>query len=116
MKESRITTAIIIVMFIALVGSYVAGFLIYKDYRKKVALFDRQIRFSRNRFIESQNELGKLYSRLTDIENSSKKERGTILSKINNLEYSIKTWQNEYTTALSNIAGKVDLGEISVKE
>lgn len=125
MKGSRIFSAITVLVLILLIANYIAGFLIYREYKEKADFFDRQIRFARNRFIESQNELKNIYDRLQDIENSSRSERGAILSKIRTMERSIENWQNEYTAALSEIIGKnpdnnalrkVDLGEISVKE
>lgn len=109
MKNPKVIAgSLIFVILGSIVAGYVAGFFVYRDYRKKTAYFDKQAQFSLDKFAEMQESLRDLYISLENTADKNNIEREELLSKVEIIKEDIKEWEKGYRSAIVELKEAVE--------
>jgi len=107
-----VVSLIIVILLVSIFAGYVAGFIIYKEYREKTKYYDMQAQFTLDKFEKLESNLKDLYSTLSNTVDQNMIVRKKLLSTIKNMNDDIQDWKKGYGATLSDIRDEINDLEI----
>ena len=116
MKKSGIIGVLIIIIFLLLAAGYAGGFLVYQEYKEKIAYFDEQNQLIRGKFSALQSNLESFNQALKEVVKSTEEERKETLSKIEGIKTDIQNWRNSYSSNVAKVERKIESIKNDIKD
>jgi len=97
---------------LAIIIGYIAGFIIYNDYRQKTLYFNKQTEAILDRFCELGEKLKDLYSAIESSINRDAQQKEDIFARIESIRKDVKNLEELYTPTLLELKETMDTAKI----
>jgi len=107
MDNKGILKLSIMVLFALLIGTYVIGYFMYKDYSEKTAYLNDQAQLATDRFKEMEDGMRDIDVVLSNATDENKIEIRKMLSQLDSMQGILKDWETEYNKTVSDLKGEI---------
>lgn len=106
MKSARVIIVLLVFLIIvSIAAGYLAGFFVYKEYKEKTAILEKQVK---DRFGSVENNLKKLYATMENTMDENKIERKKALAVARDIKKGIEEWEKGYMATIVELKDIID--------
>lgn len=104
-KGNIILMFLIAVIVLSIAAGYLAGYLVYKEYKLRTSEFERQVEL---KYSKLETNLKDFYVRLENTVDENRADRKKFLEHIEKMKNDLKGWESSYREALSELENNIE--------